>query len=147
MRSRVAVRQCSSGTGDAVAREFLGRGWSFPVETDNTGEIRVVEEVTDIEQAIRLILSTAPGERVMRPDFGCGIHEYAFATINTTTLTLIEDEVRDALEEWEPRIEVLKVDSELADSATGRLEVEIRYRVRQSNNEFNLVYPFYLEGV
>ncbi|WP_331234153.1 GPW/gp25 family protein [Natronorarus salvus] len=127
-------------------RDFLGRGWAFPVGTESSGEIRTATEETDIEQAIRLILSTSPGERVMRPDFGCGIHGYVFATIDTTTLTLIGDEVRDALAEWEPRIEVLSVDSDLADAATGRLEIEIRYRVRRTNNEFNLVYPFYLEG-
>jgi len=127
-------------------RDFLGQGWAFPVGTESSGEIRTAAEETDIEQAIRLILSTAPGERVMRPEFGCGIHAYVFATIDTTTLTLIGDEVRDALVEWEPRIEVLSVDSDLADAATGRLEIEIRYRVRRTNNEFNLVYPFYLEG-
>lgn len=126
--------------------DFLGRGWSFPVETESDGAIALAEGETDIEQAIRLILQTAPGERVMRPDFGCGIHEYAFAAVDTTTLTLIEDDVREALERWEPRIEVLTVDSALSDAATGRLDIDIRYRVRQTNNEFNLVYPFYLEG-
>ena len=126
--------------------DFLGRGWSFPVGTDRDGAIELVEGETDIEQSIRLILETTPGERVMRPDFGCGIHEYVFATINTTRLTRLENEVRDALIEWEPRIEVLDVDAELADSATGRLDIAIGYRVRQTNNEFNLVYPFYVEG-
>ena len=126
--------------------EFLGRGWSFPVETDHRGEVALSEGEVDIEQAVRLILSTTPGERVMRPEFGCGIHTYVFATIDTTTLTLIEDEVRDALVAWEPRIDVLAVDSAFADRATGRLEIEIRYKVRHTNNEFNLVYPFYLEG-
>lgn len=126
--------------------DFLGRGWSFPVDTDSHGAVRLATGETDIEQAIRLILETAPGERVMRPDFGCGIHEYAFATVNTTTLTLLEEEVEDALVRWEPRIEVLEVEAELADRTTGRLEVEVGYRVRQTNDERNLVYPFYLEG-
>lgn len=125
--------------------DFLGRGWSFPVDTRDDS-IELVEGETDIEQSIRLILSTAPGERVMRPDFGCGIHSYAFAAVDTTRLTLIEDEVRDALVRWEPRIEVRSVDAELADRGTGRLEVDVEYRVRRTNNEFNLVYPFYLTG-
>lgn len=125
--------------------DFLGRGWSFPVDTRD-GDVELVAGETDIEQSIRVILSTAPGERVMRPDFGCGIHSYAFAAVDTTRLTLIEDEVRDALITWEPRIELLSVDAELADHSTGRLEVDVEYRVRRTNNEFNLVYPFYLTG-
>ena len=123
--------------------DFLGTGWSFPIET-RAGEIQLVDGETDIEQAIRLILSTTPGERVMRPEFGCGIHDYVFATIDTTRLTLIEDEVSDALTRWEPRIELIDVDAQMADRATGKLLVDIDYRVRQTNNEHNLVYPFYL---
>lgn len=127
-------------------KDFLGRGWAFPIETNRHGEIRLVEGENDVEQAIRLILSTAPGERVMRPEFGCGIHRYAFSTVDTTTLTVIEDEVRDALAKWEPRIEVLAVDAELADPAAGKLSIDVRYRERRTNSEHNLVYPFYLEG-
>lgn len=126
--------------------EFLGRGWSFPVETQEDGTIAMAEGETDIEQSIRIILSTAPGERVMRPEFGCGIHDYVFATIDTTTLNLIAEDVETALARWEPRIEVLSIDAEMADSARGRLDVEIEYRVRQTNQEANLVYPFYMEG-
>lgn len=132
--------------GDDVVKDFLGRGWAFPIETDSSGEVQLVDGETDIEQSIRLILSTAPGERVMRPEFGCGIHRYAFSTVDTTTLTMIEDEVRDALARWEPRIEVLDVDAELADPAAGELAIDVGYRVRRTNSEHNLVYPFYLEG-
>lgn len=127
-------------------KEFLGRGWSFPVETDASGAIRTADGETDIEQSIRIILETAPGERVMRPSFGCGIHEYVFATIDTTTLTLIETEVRDALTRWEPRIEVLSVDASVAERRTGKLEIDLTYRIRRTNRERNLVYPFYVEG-
>lgn len=126
--------------------DFLGRGWAFPVETDSGGRVRLVGGATDVEQSIRLILSTTPGERVMRPAFGCAIQRYAFATVDTTTLTLIEDAVRDALVRWEPRIEVLDVDAELTDPAVGELSIDVDYRVRQTNSEHNLVYPFYLEG-
>lgn len=125
--------------------EFLGRGWSFSVSADD-GAIDLVEGETDIEQAIRLILSTAPGERVMRPTFGCGIHGYAFEALDTTRLTLIEDEVQEALTKWEPRIDVLAVDAELVDAGVGKLLIDIDYRVRRTNNERNLVFPFYLTG-
>src|SRR5262245_51958691 len=99
----------------------------------------------DIKEAIWIILSTSKGERVMRPDFGCGIHDLVFAPINTTTVNLVQNNVREALTFWEPRIEVttLNVSTEKADE--GKLEVVIEYRVRTTNNRFNLVYPFYLK--
>lgn len=125
---------------------FLGRGWSFPVGTDRSGEVELVAADSDIEQSIRIILGTAPGERVMRPDFGCGIHDYLFETVDATTRTLIEAEVEEALVRWEPRIEVLSVDAAMGDRGEGRLDVSIDYRVRRTNGEFNLVYPFYVEG-
>ncbi len=125
--------------------EFLGSGWAFPIDTPD-GAIAVADGETDIEQAIRLILSTAPGERVMRPSFGCGIHDYAFAALDTTRITLLEDDVEDALIQWEPRIEVLDVAATITDRSRGELTVEIDYRIRASNTERNLVYPFYLTG-
>lgn len=131
--------------GREAAEDFLGRGWAFPVETDDRGTIRQSRGRTDIEESIRLILETAKGERVMRPDFGCGIHDFAFATVDRSTLTLVETSVRDALREWEPRIEVLSVDVSTEAIDDGKLLVEVEYRVRETNNEFNLVYPFYLE--
>jgi Bacteriophage baseplate protein W len=125
--------------------EFLGKGWKFPVNVSPTGKIKMSEYEEDIKEAIWIILGTSKGERVMRPDFGCGIHDYVFASINTTTISLIESSVREALIRWEPRIEILKVkaSSDMAD--VGRLLISIDYRVRTTNNEFNLVYPFYLE--
>jgi uncharacterized protein len=98
----------------------------------------------DIRESIRIILSTSKGERVMRPDFGCGIHDFVFASINTTTIGLVESSVREALTRWEPRIELLKVLVSTEESNVGRLLVGIDYRVRGTNSEFNLVYPFYL---
>lgn len=130
-----------------MSDDFLGRGWAFPTETDSDGDVRLVGGEADVEQAIRLVLSTAPGERVMRPEFGCGIQRYAFSTVDTTTLTMIEDDVRDALHRWEPRIELLDVTAEFTDPSVGELTVRIDYRVRQTSSEHNLVYPFYLEGV
>lgn len=126
--------------------DFLGRGVAFPVDTDPSRAVTYAEGETDIEQAIRIIIGTAPGERVMRPQFGCGIHDRVFATVNTTTRSLIEDDVRDALLEWEPRIDVQSVTARNDPDEQGKLLIEIDYRVRATNTEDNLVYPFYLEG-
>lgn len=129
-----------------AGEDFRGTGWAFPVETDGDGRMETASGREDVEQAIRIILGTAKGERVMRPDFGCGIHEYAFAAIDTTTRRLIETSVREALEEWERRIEVLDVSTDTAELENGRIDIEIDYRLRRTNDEFNLVYPYYLEG-
>lgn len=125
-------------------KNFLGTGWRFPVSVDSAGEIELVEREADIAESIRIVLGTAKGERVMRPDFGCGIHDFAFATANATTLTLMETSVERALARWEPRIEVQNVEASAKELDDGRLPIRIDYRVRSSNNEFNLVYPFYL---
>jgi len=102
----------------------------------------------DVREAIWIILSTAKGERVMRPDFGCGIHELVFAAMNTATIGLVESSVREALVTWEPRVEILDLDVSTQQAHEGKLMVSIDYRVRETNNEFNLVYPFYLtEGI
>jgi phage baseplate assembly protein W len=129
-----------------MAKEFLGRGWKFPVSVDaKTGRISMSEYEQDIRESIWIILSTAKGERVMRPDFGCGIHDLVFAPINNTTVNLVENSVREALTLWEPRIELIKVEVSAEESAQGKLLVSIDYRVRVTNNRFNLVYPFYLK--
>jgi phage baseplate assembly protein W len=128
-----------------MAKEFLGRGWKFPVNVNAKGEIEKSEHEEDIKEAIWIILSTSKGERVMRPDFGCGIYEFVFATINTATLGLIEASVREALTFWEPRIELVNVNVSAEKAAEGKLLISIDYRVRTTNNEFNLVFPFYLK--
>jgi uncharacterized protein len=128
-----------------MAREFLGTGWKFPVKTGAGGAIAMSSAEDDIREAIRIILGTAKGERVMRPEFGCGIHQRVFAVIDTTTLGSVENEVKEALILWEPRIEVLKVTASSREASQGRLLVEIEYRVRSTNTRFNLVYPFYLK--
>ena len=127
-----------------MGKEFLGKGWKFPVEVDAEGQIAMSEHEQDIKEAIWIILSTAKGERLMRPDFGCGIHDYVFASINTTNLALIETSVREALTLWEPRIELTKVEVSTEEIDQGRLMINIDYKVRTTNNQFNLVYPFYL---
>ena len=128
-----------------MAEDFWGKGWKFPVAVDaTTGKISMSEYEEDIREAIWIILSTSKGERVMRPDFGCGIHDFVFASINTTTLGLVESTVYEALILWEPRIELLDVTVSSEQAGMGKLLIEIHYRVRTTNNEFNLVYPFYL---
>lgn len=127
-----------------MAKEFLGRGWKFPVNVDTDGQFAMSEYELDIREAIWIILSTAQGERAMRPDFGCGIHDFVFASINTANLTLIESSVREALTLWEPRIEVMNVKASTEKIDEGKLLISIDYKVRTTNNQFNLVYPFYL---
>ncbi len=124
---------------------FLGVGWSFPVETDGAGKIVVARHEESIRQAIWITLATARGERAMRPDFGCGIHDLVFAVNSAGTAGRIASEVRQALLKWEPRIDLLDVVVSADPSESNRLLIEIEYRVRATNNRFNLVYPFYLE--
>jgi phage baseplate assembly protein W len=127
-------------------KDFLGRGWAYPVAFDPT-TASVAEAVyeQDIKQAIRIILETSPGERVMRPDFGCGIHSLVFTAINSAALTRVEASVRDALTRFEARIELLEVSTDPLKAAEGILLVIIEYRVRRTNQTGNLVYPFYFK--
>lgn len=127
-----------------MAGEFLGTGWAFPVTTDERGDVETVAGPADIREAIRLILGTAKGERVMRPAFGCDIHDQVFSAVTPTTLTLVESSVREALVEWEPRIDVVSVDASADEAEPGRVLVEIAYRVRSTNSLSNMVYPFYV---
>jgi len=128
-----------------MAQEFLGAGWKFPVRTDSVEKIVLSKYEEDIKEAIRIILSTAKGERVMRPDFGCGIHDLVFAPVNAGTLNLVETTVREALLYYEPRIDVLNVAVSDKEADTGKLLVSIDYRIKTTNSEFNLVFPFYLK--
>ncbi len=125
--------------------DFLGTGWYFPISIFNQG-LELSPGATDINQSILIILGTTPGERVMRPDFGCSIFELVFAPINAVTATLAENYILDALERWEPRITDIKIDSEYDVRTPTLLNLNISYIIRASNVEQNLVYPFYLEG-
>jgi hypothetical protein len=127
-------------------KAFLGRGWSFPVRVDDKeGTIRLSEYEQDIRESIWIILSTSKGERVMRADFGCGIHDMVFEVINTTTLSAIEDSIQTALAAFEPRIDVVSVNAESNGGVDGQLRISINYMVRGTNNLLNLVYPFYIQ--
>jgi uncharacterized protein len=124
--------------------EILGSGIAFPLQVDRRGGIALSHDETDVDQAIHLILSTAPGERPMRPEFGCGVHEFVFDTVDATTVARMEDEIRAALDRWEPRVEVVDVDFDLAAVDRGELVITITYRLRATNHVRNLVYPFYV---
>ena len=125
-------------------KDFLGRGWAYPVRLDPaTGQVATAAHEEDIRQAIRIIVETAAGERVMRPDFGCGIHELVFETLDSATLQRVRSVVQAALVRFEPRIEVLGVNVDPAEAVEGRLLIELEYRVRRTNQVGNLVFPFY----
>lgn len=125
--------------------DFLGVGWTSPVELNEKGQIKVAKYEDSVRQSIWMILGTSKGERVMRPDFGCSIHEKVFALNSSGTVGQIVSDVRDALIEWEPRIDVLDVDSIPDSSQPNVILIQVNYRIRTTNNIFNLVYPFYLQ--
>ncbi len=123
---------------------FLGRGWRFPMGVDSKGGIALSQGESDIEESIRIIISTAREERVMRPEFGSSIHDFVFAPNNATTHGLIAYHVQEALTRWEPRIDVSFVDVQADIVDPSRVLVNINYELKATNDERNLVYPFYL---
>jgi phage baseplate assembly protein W len=126
--------------------DFLGLGWNFPVGLDGGSQIGLTPDGEEsVRQSIWTILATSPGERVMRPDFGCGLHDLVFGVNNAATGTAVTRAVKDALATWEPRIDVLDVYAAPDPSRPNVLVIEINYQVRSTNSRFNLVYPFYLE--
>jgi phage baseplate assembly protein W len=127
-----------------MPREFLGVGWKFPIRVNARGGLSFSRHEQDIEEAIWIILSTAKGERVMEPDFGCGMHDYVFAPNNPGTRGSIAYEVQNALAVYEPRIEVENVRVESFPGRDNQLLIRLDYRVRSDNTKRNLVYPFYL---
>jgi hypothetical protein len=126
-----------------VSDSFIGRGWGFPIRTDASGGIALVGDDREIEEAMRLILGTAPGERPMRPEFGCRIHQHVFGSADATTAGLITSDVRSALRRWEPRIDVTDVEVGFDADRPGVVYIDVSYRVRSTNDRRNLVFPFY----
>lgn len=123
--------------------DLIGSGWSFPVRLTPGGSVRLVSGVEEIEAAIRMILTTAPGERVMRPDFGCAMWEQVFAPVNPNTLGLVEQNVREALARWEPRIGVDSVTA-TPEEDNSVVRIQVDYHVKATNDHRNLVFPFYV---
>ncbi|HZS38450.1 MAG TPA: GPW/gp25 family protein [Polyangia bacterium] len=127
-----------------MARNFFGKGWKYPVEVARTGGIAMSEHEEAIRQSILIVLGTAPGERVMRPHFGCEIHELVYAPNNVNTAGLAAHYCIDALTKWEPRIDDVEAEAEPSPDDPNQLNLYIKYKVRATNNSRNLVYPFYL---
>jgi uncharacterized protein len=128
----------------AVAEQFIGAGWQFPLRTDRTGSIALVTREREIEESIRLILATAPGERPMRPEFGCAIHDFVFAPADAATAGQLAFEVRAALDSWEPRIDLIDVHVRFDAVEQGTLYIDVHYAIRGTNDPRNLVFPFYV---
>jgi hypothetical protein len=127
-----------------MAKLFLGIGTAFPVTLQNGVLVRAAYEES-VRQSILIILGTAKGERIMRPDFGCGIHDLVFASASRATVGRVQQEVNQALLRLEPRINVIEVSARVGREGNALL-IDIKYEVRATNNVFNLVYPFYLQG-
>ena len=125
------------------ANSFIGVGWQWPIELNATGTVAMVSGTTDLEQSMQLVLATTPGERPMRPEFGCHLSEFVFAPGNAATASLLAAEVRASLTRWEPRVEIgdVRVNTDPADRST--LWIDIEYTVRSTNDRRNLVFPFY----
>jgi phage baseplate assembly protein W len=135
-----------------MQHDLVGRGWAFPLQIDSSGGIALVAGYEEIDQAIRIILGTMVGERVMRPEFGSRLHELVFAPLHVETLAMARRYVEDALTIWEPRIELklVRVDAinrRGADGFTdGLLAIEIQYAIKSTGDQRSLVYPFYTIG-
>jgi phage baseplate assembly protein W len=128
-------------TGDPAV---LGTGLAFPFAADPRSQLALVSGADDVAQAIRIIIATAPGERPMRPEFGCGVHRFVFESIDASTLGLMEHEIREALHRWEPRVRVDEVGFSWDPENADLLIIELTYTIRQTTSIRNLVYPFYV---
>ncbi len=127
-----------------MSEEFIGSGWGFPIRIDATGGIALVSKEREVEEAIRLVLATAYGERPMRPEFGSAIHDFVFAPADASTAGRIAYEVEVSLERWEPRVEVKEVEVTFDAEDVSTLYINISYAIRGSNDPRNLVFPFYV---
>jgi len=126
------------------SKTFLGNGLNFPLRTDARGQVVLVTGSEDIDQSIRIIISTRPGERVMRPTFGCRASELLFEPRSAATVSLLQDYVLEALRMWEPRIEVLQVNVTADEAMPGALLAEIEYLIKATHDTRSIVYPFYI---
>lgn len=126
------------------AADFIGRGITFPMRVDQSGSIAMGNGADDIDANLKVVLITAPGERVMRPQFGCRIWDLVFEPINANTLGLMSEAVKDAVSQWEPRVDLVDVDVEPDPAQPGRVRIHLTYRVKATNDVRNLVHPFYV---
>ena len=124
--------------------DFVGRGISFPMRVDQSGALALTGGGADIDGSLRMVLTTAPGERLMRPQFGCRIWDLLFEPINANTIGLMAESVKDAVSQWEPRIDLEDVQIEPDPRDHSRVMINLKYKVRATNDRRNLVYPFYV---
>ncbi len=132
-------------TSQQISRAFLGVGWKFPLQVTPRGGLAVSLYEQRVEESIYLILSTAKGERVMLPDFGCGIHDLVFQVNDPRTRSVVVQQVRDGLTKYEPRVDVLDVSADSTPEQPNLLLIRVNYRIRANNAIGNLVYPFYIQ--
>ncbi len=130
---------------------FLGRGWGFPLVFEKQGHhaivSRMVEGESDINESLRILLSTRPGERLIKPEYGCHLHQMVFESNDVTTKTRIKEMVRKAVLFFEPRVELMSVEVQDRDGKEGQIAIKLEYVIRSTNSRGNMVYPFYfLEG-
>jgi phage baseplate assembly protein W len=123
----------------------LGKGWRFPVDVNRTGGVAMTSGEELIREAISIVLGTAPGERVMRPYFGCDIHDLLFAPNNANTAGLAAHYCVEALQKWEPRVTDVEADATPSTEEPNKLLIHLRYKIRATGTTHNLVYPFYLQ--
>jgi len=125
--------------------DFLGRGWSFPPSFRKEIQgVEMTEKEDDIEKSLHILLTTATGERIMEPRYGCNMEELVFESLNTTTKTLMKDKIQTAILYFEPRIDVTKIELNDTDQLEGKVLIEIEYIVRATNSRFNFVFPYYI---
>ncbi|GAA0377039.1 GPW/gp25 family protein [Bacillus horti] len=128
-----------------MGKSFLGRGWKFPIQVDETtGRIMTSEYEEDIQESLQIILRTSKGERVMRPDFGCRLSDFSFSVIDETTIRLMQTSILEAVQAWEPRVHQVEVKIDRDKEEMGKLWIRLTYVVRTTNNLFNQVYPYYI---
>ena len=125
-------------------KNFLGRGFGFPLRVNGRGQVEMAADEASINESVHLILGTAIGERVMRPDFGCGIHDFVFHPVDANTCALVTMYAQAALIKWEPRIQNVRVQTHPDPNTENTLLIRIQYKVRSTNNLHNLVYPFFM---
>ena len=142
--SRLPAARTAGGEVVSGAVDFVGRGFAWPMGVDHRGAIRLTNGAADLDSSLRLVLITAPGERVMRPDFGCKIHDLVFEPVNANTLGLMAEAVRQALAQWEPRVFVESVEPVPDANDPALVRIHIAYRVRATNDRRNLGHPFYV---
>ncbi len=128
---------------DPAQYDFVGTGWAFPPDVNTRGGIALVRGEREIEQAIQIIVTTYPGERPMRPRFGCRMRDFVFRSADNSTAAELSVEVRNAVRQWEPRVDVHEVRVAPDPEQRNRLDVDIVYAIKRTNDLRNLVFPFY----